>query len=341
MSAPTGSYTGHEFRLASRPTGWPTAETFDLVEVEVPEPGPEQVLVRNQFISVDPYMRGRMNDVPSYVPPWQIGAALDGGAVGEVIASGSDRVKVGDTVLHGLGWRDLALLPERHATVVDPAVAGGRISAYLGVLGTTGLTAWAGLLDIAELREGDVVFVSGAAGAVGSVAGQIARLRGASRVVGSAGSAEKVAYVTDKLGFDAAFNYKDGSVRRQLADAAPDGIDVYFDNTGGDQLTAAIFALRRGGRVALCGAIDVYNATEARPGPPNLSLAIGKRLTLRGFIVTDHMSRMPDFLAEVGGWVRDGRLVWDETVVDGLEHTPDAFVGMLRGDNTGKMVVRI
>jgi NADPH-dependent curcumin reductase CurA len=257
MRPHNGSHMGAEFRLASRPSGWPTPENFDLVEVEVPEPGPGQVLVRNRFVSVDPYMRGRMNDVPSYVPPWQIGAAVDGGAVGEVIASGSEQVKVGDTVLHSLGWRDLALLPERYATVVDPALVGGRISAYLGVLGTTGLTAWAGLVDIAEMREGDAVFVSGGAGAVGSVAGQIARLRGASRVVGSAGSAEKVAYLTDRLGFDAAFNYKDGSVRRRLAEAAPDGIDVYFDNTGGDQLTAAISTLKRGGRVALCGAIDV------------------------------------------------------------------------------------
>jgi NADPH-dependent curcumin reductase CurA len=332
--------TGQEIRLAGRPHGWPTPADFDLVEVEVPEPGPGEVLVRNTFISVDPYMRGRMNDVPSYVPPFQVGKALDGGAVGEVVASGSPKFTVGQTVLHGFGWRDLALVPERLANVVDPAAV-GSVSAYLGVLGVTGLTAYVGLLDIAGMREGDVVFVSGAAGAVGSVAGQIARLRGASRVVGSAGSAEKVAYLTERLGFDAAFNYRDAPVRDQLRAAAPDGIDVYFDNVGGDHLTAAISALHRGGRVALCGAIDAYNATSAPAGPPNLALAIGKRLTLRGYIVTDHNDRMPAMLAELGPWLRDGKVVADETVVDGLAQAPEAFIGMLRGQNIGKMVVRI
>ena len=332
--------TGHEFRLASRPNGWPTRDNFQFATVELAEPGPGEVLVRNAYVSVDPYMRGRMNDVPSYVPPFQIGKALDGGAVGEVVASGSPKFTVGQTVLHALGWRDLALLPERHVNVVDPTAV-GSVSAYLGVLGTTGLTAYVGLLDIASMREGDAVFVSGAAGAVGSVAGQIAKLRGASRVVGSAGSAEKVAYLTDRLGFDAAFDYHDGPVREQLRTAAPDGIDVYFDNVGGEHLTASISALHRGGRVALCGAIDAYNATEAPTGPSNLALAIGKRLTLRGYIVSDHYDRMPAMLAELGPWLRDGSLVADETVVDGLAQAPEAFIGLLRGRNIGKMVVRI
>jgi hypothetical protein len=331
---------GREFHLASRPVGWPTPENFAFVDVEVPDPGPGQVLVRNTYMSVDPYMRGRMNDVRSYVPPFQVGKALDGGAIGEVIASGSDTIPVGATVLHSLGWRDLALLDATHARIVDP-LAAPTPATYLGALGTTGFTAYVGLLDIAGLREGDVVFVSGAAGAVGSIAGQIAKLRGASRVIGSAGSAAKVNHLVDKLGFDAAFNYHDGPVHRQLAAAAPDGIDVYFDNVGGDHLTAAIYALHNFGRVALCGAIDAYNATDARPGPPNLGLAVSKRLTLRGFIVIDHHDRMPAFLAEVAPWIRDGRVVADETVVHGLEHAPDAFIGLLRGENVGKMVVAI
>jgi hypothetical protein len=334
------THTGHEFHLASRPVGWPTADNFAFVEVEVPDPGPDQVLVRNTYMSVDPYMRGRMNDVPSYVPPFQVGKALDGGAIGEVIASGTDAVPVGATVVHQLGWRDLALVPARYARVVDAAAA-PTPATYLGALGGTGLTAYVGLLDIAGMREGDVVFVSGAAGAVGSLAGQIAKLRGASRVIGSAGSAAKVSHLVDKLGFDAAFNYKDGAVRRQLAGVAPDGIDVYFDNVGGDHLTAALFALRTHGRVALCGAIDAYNATEARPGPPNLGLAITKRLSLRGYLIIDHYDRMPAFLDEVGPWIRDGRIVSDETVVHGLENAPDAFLGLLRGDNIGKMVVAL
>src|SRR5262245_9214569 len=332
--------TGHEFHLASRPVGWPTLDNFAFVDVEVPDPGPGQVLVRNTYMSVDPYMRGRMNDVRSYVPPFQIGKALDGGAIGEVIASGSDTIPVGATVLHSLGWRDLALLDAKHARIVDP-LAAPTPTTYLGALGTTGFTAYIGLLDIAGMGEGAVVFVSGAAGAVGSIAGQIAKLRGASRVIGSAGSAAKVSHLVDKLGFDAAFNYHDGPVHRQLAAAAPDGIDVYFDNVGGDHLTAAIYALHNFGRVALCGAIGAYNATEARPGPPNLGLAVSKRLTLRGYIVTDHYDRMPAFLAEVAPWIRDGRVVADETVVAGLEHAPDAFIGLLRGENLGKMVVAI
>jgi NADPH-dependent curcumin reductase CurA len=333
-------HTAHEIHLVSRPVGMPVPEDFARITVDLPDPGPGQVLVRNVYVSVDPYMRARMNDVPSYVPPYQLGKPMDGGAIGEVIASESDWIKVGDTVVHGFGWRDLAVVADRGCTVVDESAA-PRLSAFLGALGMPGLTAYVGLLDIAAMRPGDTVFVSGAAGAVGSLAGQIAKLRGAARVIGSAGSAEKVNYLTGELGFDEAFNYRNGSIRQQLRDAAPDGIDVYFDNVGGDHLTAAIFAARRGGRVALCGAIDVYNATEARPGPPNLAVAIGKRLSLRGFIVTDHEDRMPAFVGEMSGWLRDRRITFQETTVDGLKYAPAAFIGLLRGDNIGKMVVRV
>ncbi|HEY8373091.1 MAG TPA: NADP-dependent oxidoreductase [Pseudonocardiaceae bacterium] len=328
-----------EVRLAARPTGWPTPECFELAEAPVTPPGPGQVLVRNLLMSVDPYMRGRMNDVKSYVPPFQLGRPLDGGAIGEVVASESETLRPGDVVLHGLGWREYATLDAAHASRVDPDAA--PLGAYLGVLGMPGLTAYTGLVEIAQQREGDVVFVSGAAGAVGQVVGQLARLRGASRVIGSAGSAEKVRYLLEELGFDAAFNYKDAPVREQLRRAAPDGIDVYFDNVGGDHLEAAIGAMRNHGRIAVCGMISQYNATEPSPAPRNLALLLTKRLTMRGFIVGDHAHLKERFTREVGTWVREGKIRYTETVVDGLRNAPQAFLGMLRGENTGKMLVRI
>jgi NADPH-dependent curcumin reductase CurA len=332
---PTSS---REIQLAARPRGEPQEEDFRLAEVELPDPGPGEVLVRNEVMSVDPYMRGRMNDARSYLPPFALDAPLEGGAVGEVLASNVEGVGVGERVLHNLGWREYAVLSEGSFRPVDTSLA--PASAYLGVLGMPGLTAYVGLLDVAGLRDGDVVFVSGAAGAVGSVAGQIAKQRG-HRVIGSAGSAEKAAHLVDDLGFDAAFNYRDGRVADLLADAAPDGIDVYFDNVGGEHLEAAIGAMKTYGRAALCGAISVYNATEPPPGPCNLSQAVGKRLTLRGFLVRDHWDRMGDFAREVGGLLRDGRIQYRETTVEGLDQAPRAFMGLLRGENTGKMVVRL
>jgi NADPH-dependent curcumin reductase CurA len=329
-----------EIRLAARPVGWPTAETFEVAETPVPEPGPGQVLIRNVWMSVDPYMRGRMNDVKSYMPPFQIGEPLDGGAVGEVVASNSEAVPVGAFVVHSLGWREYAVTAADRVRVVDPAAA-PSLSAYLGLLGMTGLTAYVGLLDIAQLREGDTVFVSGAAGAVGSVVGQIARLRGAKRVIGSAGSAAKVRHLVDDLGFDAAFDYKDAPVREQLKAAAPDGVDVYFDNVGGDHLEAAISAMNKYGRIAMCGAIAQYNDVTPPAAPRNLASTIGKEINLRGFLVGNHSHRMPEFVAEVGGWLRSGRITARETVVDGLENAPEAFLGLLRGENTGKMVVKL
>jgi NADPH-dependent curcumin reductase CurA len=329
--------TSREIRLAARPVGEPKPSDFELAEVELPEPGDGELLVRNQWMSVDPYMRGRMNDAQSYVPPFQIGQPLEGGAVGEVVASGNGGAEVGQTVLHGLGWREYALLPAANARVLDQDA--GPPQAYLGVLGMPGMTAYVGLTDIAALKDGETVFVSGAAGAVGSAAGQIAKARGCT-VIGSAGSAEKVAYVRDELGFDAAFDYHDG-VAEQLAKAAPDGIDVYFDNVGGEQLVAAIGAMRTFGRIAMCGAISIYNATELPPGPYNITMAIPKRLNIRGFIVSDHADRMPDFLRDVGGWLREGKIRYRETVVEGLENAPGAFIGVLRGENTGKMLVKL
>ncbi|MEU1753684.1 NADP-dependent oxidoreductase [Micromonospora matsumotoense] len=330
--------SNREIHLASRPQGWPTADNFRLVETEVPAPGPGQIVVRNQFMSVDPYMRGRMNDVKSYVPPFALDAPLDGGAIGEVVAGGADGISVGDTVLHGLGWREYALLDGAYSRRVDPDVA--PVGAYLSVLGMTGLTAYAGLLDVAAMQPGETVFVSGAAGAVGSMVGQIAKLRGAGRVVGSAGSPAKVQRLT-ALGFDAAFDYHDGPVRDALKTAAPDGIDVYFDNVGGEHLEAAIGAMRLHGRAAICGMIAQYNSAEPPAAPRNLALVIGKRLTLRGFLVGDHGGLREQFVAEVGGWLREGRLSYDETIVDGIGNAPDAFLGLLRGENLGKMLVRL
>jgi NADPH-dependent curcumin reductase CurA len=327
-----------EIQLAARPVGEPKPSDFKLEEVELPDPGPGEVLVRNEWMSVDPYMRGRMNDVKSYVPPFQIGKALQGGAVGEVVASAEDGLPTGQRVLHMLGWREYAIVPAAQAQQVDTGVA--PASTYLGVLGMPGLTAYVGLLDVAGLREGDIVFVSAAAGAVGSVVGQIAKARG-SRVIGSAGSAEKVSYLLDELGFDAAFNYRDGDVAELLAGAAPDGIDVYFDNVGDDHLDAALGQMRDFGRIAMCGAISLYNATELPPGPRSIPQIIRGRLTVRGFIVSDHFDRMGDFIRDVGGWVREGKIRYRETVVEGLENAPDAFIGLLRGDNIGKMVVQL
>jgi NADPH-dependent curcumin reductase CurA len=333
--------TALEVRLASRPTGWPTEDTFEIAEVDIPTPAEGQILVRNIVMSVDPYMRGRMNDVKSYVPPFQVGKPMDGGAVGEIVAVGEGvtTLAVGDNVLHGLGWREYAVLDAKHAVKVDPTVA--PLSAYLGVLGMPGMTAYAGLLVTAEFKEGDVVFVSGAAGAVGQLVGQIARLKGASRVIGSAGSPEKVKYLTEELGFDAAFNYKDGPVAEQLAALAPNGIDVYFDNVGGEHLEAAISSLNVHGRVTICGAIAQYNDTEPSPAPRNLVQVIAKRLTLRGLLVGDHKDLQQQFVAEVGAWIASGELKYSETIIEGgARQAPSAFLGMLRGDNTGKMLVQ-
>ncbi|SCF00691.1 hypothetical protein GA0070607_4312 [Micromonospora coriariae] len=330
--------SNREIHLASRPRGWPTEENFRLVETEVPTPGPGQIVVRNQYLSVDPYMRGRMNDVKSYVPPYALDAPLDGGAIGEVVASEAEGIAVGDTVLHGLGWREYALLDATAARTVDPSLA--PVSAYLSVLGMTGMTAYAGLLEVAAMKPGETVFVSAAAGAVGSLVGQIAKLKGAGRVVGSAGSPAKVERLR-ALGFDAAFDYHDGPVRDSLKAAAPDGVDVYFDNVGGDHLEAAISAMNLHGRAAICGMIAQYNDTEPPAAPRNLALVVGKRLTLRGFLVRDHGDVREAFVRDVAGWLREGRLSYDETIVDGIENAPAAFLGLLRGDNLGKMLVRV
>ncbi|MFC7595128.1 NADP-dependent oxidoreductase [Terrabacter sp. GCM10028922] len=328
-----------EVQLRSRPVGWPTHDDFELVEAAPVTLADGQVRVRNEVMSVDPYMRGRMSDAKSYAEPYALGEGMHGGAVGVVTESRAQGVAVGDHVLHGLGWREESVVEAGAVRVVDTSVA--PASAYLGVLGMTGLTAYAGLTRIAGLKEGDVVFVSGAAGAVGSVVGQVAKALGASRVIGSAGSQEKVDHLLDDLGFDAAFNYKDGRVSDLLRQAAPDGIDVYFDNVGGEHLEAAIGSLRLGGRIAVCGAISVYNATEPAPGPRNLARLIQTRGTISGFLVGDHWDLGGEYAQRAAGWIAEGTLTSRETFADGIDHAVDAFLGVLRGENVGKMVVRL
>ena len=339
--------TAREWRLRRRPQGWPTAEDVELAERELPDPREGQVLVRNLWLSVDPYMRGRMNEAKSYAQPYELGKAMYGGAVGQVVASAVPSLPEGALVRHALGWRTHSLVPAAAAERLDggPGDGSGRtgpdvpLSAYLGVLGMPGLTAWVGTYDIGEIRPGETFFVSAASGAVGAVAGQLARLAGC-RVVGSAGSAEKVRWLTEELGFDAAFDYHDGDVTGQLRAAAPEGVDVYFENVGGDHLRAALACLRPFGRIAACGMISAYN--EAQPGPDNLFQIVGKKLKVQGFIVSDHAHREPVFRRHVGGLLERGELRHRETVREGIESTFDALLDVLRGgQHVGKLVVHL
>jgi len=335
----TETLRSREIHLVSRPVGAPGPENFALVTTSVPEPAEGQVVVRNTWMSVDPYMRGRMNDTPSYIPPFALGAVLEGSAIGEVVASRDASIPVGATVSHFLGWREYAVVEAAGATVVDPALA--RPQDYLGALGTTGLTAYAALTRVAPVEEGDVVFVSAAAGAVGSVAGQLARKLGASRVIGSAGGPAKTRKLLDGFGYDAAVDYREGALAEQLAQAAPDGIDVYLDGVGGDHLQAAIGAMRAGGRIALVGAISDYDATEPAPGPNNLFQAAAREVTLRGMLVSSYFDLFPEWIGKAAAWLADGSLHTEETVVEGIDQAPAAFLGMMRGANTGKMLVRL
>jgi NADPH-dependent curcumin reductase CurA len=327
-----------EIRLASRPEGEPTPDNFSFATVEVPDPKPGEVLVRNFFMSVDPYMRGRMSDAKSYVAPFEIGKALQGGAVGRVVASADDKTPVGTVVFSMYGWREAYVAPASQLRVVDVSLA--PASAYLGILGVTGFTAWIGLFRIAALKDGETVFVSGGAGAVGTAACGLAKMHGC-RVLASASAAEKVAYLRNEVKVDYAFNYQAGQPLGYLKRGAPEGIHVYFDNTGGPQLEAALYALRDHGRVALCGGIAGYNTPV--PGPRNLMLAIAKRLRLEGFIVSDWMKEMPAFLGEAVPALKSGQLRNRETVVEGLDAAPAAFMDLLHpgAKNIGKMIVKL
>src|ERR1022692_1054476 len=326
-----------EIRLASRPKGIPTADNFTLAQTELEPLQDQQVLVRNLFMSVDPYMRGRMNDGKSYVPPFELGRPLDGGAVGEVIESRAKEFKVGDAVTSNFGWREYFMASPKELHLVSREIQ--PLSVYLGALGMTGMTAWAGL-NLVEVKTGDVIFISGAAGAVGNVAGQLAKLRGC-RVIGSAGSMEKVRFLREECGFDIAFDYKTGPVLEQLKVEAPEGIDVYFDNVGGEALEAALSTLRVHGRIIACGGISGYNEEKPRPGPSNLFNMITKRLTMKGLLVRDWLDRQGEFEKEVGGYLQSEKLKNKETVVEGLDQAEGAFIGLFAGNNIGKMVVKL
>ncbi|MFG2500689.1 NADP-dependent oxidoreductase [Streptomyces sp. NPDC048441] len=328
-----------EVRLVSRPRGGPSPDSFRLVETVVGPPGPGQVLVRNLFLSVDPYMHARMSDDGGGLAPYPLDAPPTGGAVGEVVAGRTPELVTGDLVVHDLGWREYAVLDAGRVRPVDPW-SDALPQDHLGALGQPGLAAYVGIRDIAQVRPGDVVFVSSAAGAVGSLAGQIARMCGAAQVIGSAGSAAKARQAEERFGYDKAFNYRERPVRMQLRAAAPDGIDVYFDNVGGDHLEAALLLLRPFGRVALCGAMSQLNPASAE-GPRTLPLAISRRLTLRGFLVDDHQDRMPQFTRDMQAWLRAETVRTDTTVVVGIERVAEAFLGLLRGAHTGKTVVRL
>lgn len=328
-----------EVRLRRRPVGMPTAEDFALATVQVPAPGPGEVQVRNRWMAVDPAMRGRMSEARSYVPPFALDAPMEGPAVGRVVASNDPAFRPGDVVWSRLGWREVfnapgAALKRRDCTILPE-------QAYLGIAGTTGLTAWTGLLHIAALQPGDVVFVSAASGGVGSIVCRIAKLKGHT-VIGAAGGERKVAFLRERLGVDAAIDYKaEPNLTRALARAAPDGIDVYFDNVGGEHLHAALAVANPHARFALCGMISQYNSTEPPTAPRNLVQAVVKRIRLEGFIVLDHLDREEAFLADVTEWYRQGTLEQAETVYEGIERALDAFFGLFRGENLGRMLVKL
>ncbi|MDG5775436.1 NADP-dependent oxidoreductase [Haloarculaceae archaeon H-GB2-1] len=331
--------SNREWVLAERPDGEPEMRSFDLRERDVPEPRYGELLVKVRYLSVDPYMRGRMDDADSYAEPWEVGAAMEGAIVGEVVESRSDAYDAGDLVTGNGTWANYSLLDADSVSPVDPSIA--DLPAYLGVLGMPGRTAYFGLLEVGEPDPGETVVVSGAAGAVGSVVGQIAKMNGC-RVVGFAGSDEKVEWLTDDLGFDAGINYKRvDDYRGALDEAAPDGVDVYFDNVGGPITDAVFTKLNVDARVAVCGQIAHYNDEEVPTGPRKLPQLIAPRAKVQGLLVSDFATRFGKASEQLGTWVASGDLAHRESVVDGLENAPDAFLGLFSGDNIGKQVVRV
>lgn len=337
---------GHEIHLKQLPVGLPTENNFEFVRVNVPAPNEGEFLVRNIWMSVDPYMRGRMNDIKSHLPSFQLNKPLEGACVGQVIESKNNQFKVGDYLLSNFGWREYWLSTDGSGiTKVDPNMA--PIQSYLGVLGMTGLTAYVGLLKVGKLREnnGDItVFVSAASGAVGSIACQIAKIKGC-HVVGSAGSLKKVKWLLDQARVDFAFNYKEvgeDNISSELKKFCPNGIDVYFDNVGGKHLEAALNNMKMFGKIVLCGMISQYNLPAyQQSGPSNLSLAITNRLKIQGFIVRDHYHVLSEFHTSMSKWISQEKIKWQETVVEGLENAPKAFIALFKGEHIGKMLVKI
>ena len=326
--------------LAERPTGSVDEQTVRLEHGEIPEPGDGEALVRNRFLSIDPTIRTWMDDVHGYLPPIGIDEVIRSGAVAEVVSSNCDRYAVGDLVFGMTGWQDYALADES-ANALQVLPPGIEPEAALSVFGVTGMTAYFGLLEVGRVNEGDTVVVSGAAGATGSVVGQIAAIKGASRVIGIAGSAEKCTWLVEELGFDAAVNYRTDDVAAELRRACPDGIDLYYDNVGGELLDICLGQLALRGRVVLCGAIASYNSSEKATGPSNYRNLIPRRGRMEGFIILDYVSRFSEGQAEMAGWVAEGRVKFAIHMVDGLERAPDALNLLFTGGNTGKVIVRV
>lgn len=325
--------------LAARPEGLPKPSDFRLVEAPVPAPGDGQFLVKTRYLSVDPYMRARISEAESYAEPVPIGQVMVGGAVGTVVESRRDDFRPGDTVVGYWGWQEYALSDGQDVERFDAALA--PISTALGVLGMPGMTAYFGLLEIGKPKPGETVFVSGAAGAVGSLVGQIAKIKGC-RAVGSAGSQAKVDYLTGELGFDAAFNYKEVTdYAAKLQEVCPRGIDVYFDNVGGPLTDAVFTQINVGARIVVCGQIDQYNATRPPRGPRLLWHLIVKQARAEGFLVFNFADRFPEGQRQVAQWINEGKVQYCETITDGLERAPEAFIGLFHGDNTGKQLVRV
>ncbi|WP_266075566.1 NADP-dependent oxidoreductase [Haladaptatus caseinilyticus] len=331
--------TNRKYLLSQRPDGTPDRETFELVEVDVPEPGPGEALVRTLYLSVDPYMRGRMRDAESYAEPWDVGDPLQGGVVGEVVESNGSGFEEGQVVAGNLEWADYATAPGTELQRVDPDLA--PISTALGVLGMPGRTAYFGTREVAEPKAGDTFVVSGAAGAVGSVSGQIAKKSGA-RVVGFAGSDEKIDFLETECGFDVGINYKTtDDYGAALDEAAPDGVDVYFDNVGGEITDAVFSKLNVDARVAVCGQIALYNEESVPTGPRKLGTLIKSRARVQGLLVADFAPRFEQATRQLGEWVSSGELTYRETVTEGLENAPDAFLGLFEGENIGKQLVKV
>lgn len=331
--------TNRKFTLASRPVGMPKQSDFKLVEAPVLQPNAGEMLVKSLYISVDPYMRGRMNDAKSYAAPVEIGGVMVGGVVGEIIVSNDPRFAVGDIVQGEFGWQEYTISNGKGVRKVDPAIA--PVSTALGVLGMPGLTAYFGLLDIGKPKAGETVLVSGAAGAVGGIVGQIAKIKGC-RVVGIAGDDAKVRYLVDELGFDAAFNYKTTkNYVEKLKELCPNGVDVYFDNVGGPITDAVIPLLNTHARISVCGQISQYNVEKPETGPRWLWALIVKQARVEGFLVFQFFEQFPQAATEMAGWIKEGKLKYKEDIVEGFENLPKAFIGMLQGDNTGKRLVKV
>ena len=331
--------TNTQIRLASRPSGWVAPDNFSVQEEAIAKPADGEVLVRNIFMSVDPYMRGRMNDVKSYIPPFQLGEVLQAGVVGQVIESRFDGLAEGEYVMGMLGWENYSISDGRLLRKIPAGPA--PLSYHLGILGMPGMTAYVGLMKMAEAKQGDNVFVTAAAGAVGSVVGQLAKIHGC-HVAGSAGSDDKVALLQDEFGYDAGFNYKTSeSLGDSVRETCPDGVDVLFENVGGDIFEAVLWNMRDYGRVALCGMIADYNLEDPQPGPRGMMLIIGRRLTIRGFIVTDHPQWCEEYVGKASGWLQEGKLKYRESIAEGVENAPQAFIDLLQGRNVGKQIVQL